>query len=244
MDSTDYQIRECFWLPNGMVTQVAYKRTSCNFVSFAAALAALVGLSEAALAQQPTAIVEEIRSQTANVEVFDYLRPGQVVDLGEADLLVLGYLESCLRETIVGGQVVVGQTESAVQSGSVDRKRVECDGGRSRLSAEQASKSGVIVFRSPDGDADQSPPIRIFSASPIFTFTDAVGELVIRRLDPPGESLVLEVRGRTLDLSELGKRLVPGALYEAQAGEKIQTFEVDLSESPIGEALIGRLIRF
>lgn len=227
-----------------MIIRVAYKRTSCRNISFAAALATSLGLSEAAQAQQPTAIVEEVRSHTAKVEVFDYLRPGQVVDLGKADVLVLGYLESCLRETIVGGQVVVGQTESAVQSGSVDRKRVECDGGRSKLSAEQASKSGVIVFRTSGEDADQRPPLRIFSASPIFTFTDAVGEVVIRRLDPPGKSLVLEVQGRTLDLSELGKRLAPGALYEVRAGEKIQTFEVDLSESPKGEALIGRLIRF
>ncbi len=215
-------------------------------VALAAALAVSLASAEVALDEQPAAIVEDVRSSEAKVEAFQYLRPGKTVHLGESGVLILGYLTSCLRETISGGQVVVGETESEIQEGSVERERVECDGGQSNLSAAEAGKSGVVVFRGLEKPEEPSQvrPIRIYSASPVFTFTGPVNEVVIKRLDLSGDTEVLPVTGKTLDLAKLGRRLVPGARYEANAGGKAQVFQIDRRASPRNEAVIGRLIRF
>lgn len=228
-----------------MVGGANYQRAVA--LSVAIAVATLCGpMVRPAIAEQPVAIVEDVRSATAQVQVFEYLRLGQVIHLGKTGLLILGYLRSCLRETITGGHVIIGKMESVVKEGLVDREVVECDGGRSNLSPAEASKSGVIVFRAPDAATSGArvKPVHIYSASPIFTFRDSVDEVVIRRLDVAGEAIVLRVHGKTLDLAELGKRLAPGARYEAYAGGKAQIFEVDLHASAKGEPLIGRLIRF
>ena len=196
--------------------------------------------------QQPAAIVEEVGSATADVQTFQYLRPGEVVHLGRSGTLVLGYLKSCLRETVRGGRVEIGELQSKIKEGSVKREKVECDGGRSLLSAEQKARGGVVVFRRPEDSQKklQVRPLRIYSTSPVFTFTHPVGTVEITRLDQPDVTIVLHVKGRALDLAQLGKRLAPGARYEAQAGNKAQVFEVDLSESSRNDRLIGRLIRF
>ena len=222
-----------------------FRRVAALFVAIAGAV--LCGpMARPATAQQPVAIVEDVRSATADVQVFDYLRPGQVIQLGKSGVLILGYLRSCLRETITGGRVTIGNMESVVKEGQIVREVVECDGGRSKLTPAEASKSGVIVFRAPGAASSRADarPILIYSASPIFTFDASVDQVVIRRLDVAGETMVLRVNGRALDLAALGKRLAPGARYEAHAGGKAQIFEVDRHASPEGEPLIGRLIRF
>ncbi len=226
--------------------QAADRQLVHRRAAISAALASCLAFGEAALAEQPAAIVEDVRSSEAEVEAFQYLRPGKTVHLGDSGVLILGYLTSCLRETISGGQVVVGETESEIQEGSVERERVECDGGHSNLSAAEAGKSGVVVFRGLEKpeEISQVRPIRIYSASPVFTFTGPVDEVIIKRLDLSGDSEVLPVEGKTLDLAKLGRRLVPGARYEAKAGGKAQVFRIDRRASPRNEAVIGRLIRF
>ncbi len=229
-----------------MTMQAANRHLVPRSVAIAAALASCLPFGAAAFAEQPAAIVEDVRSPEAKVETFQYLRPGKTVHLGDSGVLILGYLTSCLRETISGGQVVIGETESEIQEGSVERERVECDGGQSNLSAAEAGKSGVVVFRGLEKpeETSQVRPIRIYSASPVFTFTGSVDEVVIKRLDLSGDSEVLPVEGQTLDLAKLGRRLVLGARYEAKAGGKAQVFQIDRRASPRNEAVIGRLIRF
>lgn len=48
-----------------------------------------------ASAQSPSAVVEEVGAGVAGVQLMDYVEPGQVIRLGAADRLVLGYLKSC-----------------------------------------------------------------------------------------------------------------------------------------------------
>ena len=91
---------------------------------------AVIGFAQVAAAQAPVAIVEEIESKTARLEFMDYLRTGQFIRLGEGDRLVIGYFNSCWREVIVGGTVLVGNEESEVTSGSVERQKVRCDTGK------------------------------------------------------------------------------------------------------------------
>ena len=48
-----------------------------------------------ASAQSPSAVVEEVGAGVAGVQLMDYVEPGQIIRLGAADRLVLGYLKSC-----------------------------------------------------------------------------------------------------------------------------------------------------
>ena len=76
---------------------------------------------------------------------MDYVEPGQVIRLGAADGLVLGYLKSCWRETITGGTVTVGTEQSQVAGGEVARVLVQCEGGNS--SATRQAVPGATAER-------------------------------------------------------------------------------------------------
>src|SRR5262249_44718503 len=103
-----------------------------------------------AWAQGPAAVVEDVSGKSAGVEFMDYVTPGKVIRLGRQDTIVLGYLKSCWRETIVGGTVTVGTEQSDVQGGKVERTQVKCDAGRMQLSGSQAVQSAGYVSRSVD----------------------------------------------------------------------------------------------
>src|SRR5258708_22163818 len=95
----------------------------------------------------PIALVEDVKSATADIEFMDYVGTGQVIKLAPGDVLVLSYLKSCEHETITGGTVVVGAEHSDVRDGQMVSAKVPCDGGKIRLSSQQASKRAATAFR-------------------------------------------------------------------------------------------------
>ena len=117
--------------------------------SIAVALAVLVMNAGGTLAGEPTAIVSDIVAPGSGIEPLQYLERGLTIDLGTEGRLVLGYLRSCVQEQITGGIVTIGQRRSSVKNGRTTSKQVECDGGKIMLTAEQAGKSGALVFRNP-----------------------------------------------------------------------------------------------
>ncbi len=195
---------------------------------------------------QPVAIVEDVNGSEAGVGVFEYLEVGRLIRLSAGEKLVLGYLNSCLRETIHGGEVTVGADQSSVTGGLVIREEVECDGGSTDLSVAEASQSGVIAFRQGPKSASRgtrSDPIKIFSAEPVFVFSQQASELVIHRLDRTEADLYLPVRQAWLDLADHGLSLGAGGLYEARVGTAKLVFEI-ASHAGTGGPLVGRVIRF
>ncbi len=195
---------------------------------------------------QPSAIVEDIRTTgTAVLEVFDYLSAGQVLQLGVTDTLVLGYLKSCTRETIIGGRVTVGTLQSTVEGGVVTREVVECNGGHTKMSVAEAGKSGVSVARAGDeGEwGTEANPIRVYSQTPAFTFSNRVKRLFIQRLHQNASGNTFLVSSAVLDLAQLDHALARGGIYEATANGVSRVFKVDAYASP-GGALVGRLVQF
>jgi len=130
-------------------------------------------LTVQAPAQSLVAIVEDIHGGPSGIEFMDYVESGKQIQLGQNGKLVLSYLKSCFRETIVGGKVVVGSSFSQVTGGRVDRTQVSCDGGKMQLSYELASKSGASVFRDlhqvdqPPGREQARPQFILHGASPM-----------------------------------------------------------------------------
>jgi len=90
---------------------------------------AVVALTTIAAAADPSkaAIVESISGNISGVEVMDYLRTGQVIQLRPDQTIVLSYETSCVRETITGGTVTVGIDRSLVLSGQIRRFEGPCD---------------------------------------------------------------------------------------------------------------------
>ena len=194
---------------------------------------------------EPAAIVEDVSPTQTDVQVFDYLEVGDTVHLSADETLILGYLASCLRETIQGGNVTIGALQSTVAGGLVIREQVECDGGYTDLSSAEASQSGVITFRQgpESGHGSRSNPILVFSLAPAFHVPDRVSEIVIRRLDRWEQERRFMVGGRWLDLHETVERLAAGGLYEVQAGSQTVVFKV-VPHAAVDGPLVGRLVRF
>jgi len=208
----------------------------------------LVAVPLSARAQAPVAVVEDVNSKSAGVEFMDYVAPGKVIRLGAADTLVLGYMNSCWQESITGGTVTVGASQSAVVGGKVQREKTACDGGKMQLSEQQASKSGAVVFRGTPKPSSAQPQLTLYGLSPVVDVKGG-GHLVIERLDHPGERLETEIaahqlfRGSFYDFAKAGQALKAGGVYRASVGARQIVFKVD-PEAQAGNApIIGRLLR-
>jgi hypothetical protein len=212
------------------------------------AVLVIASISTAA-AQAPVAIVEEVKGKVTGAEFMDYVRPGTVIKLGSDGVVVLGYLASCLRETIKGGVAIVGAEESRTSLGEVSREKVGCDPRRAQLTDRQATQSAATTFRSispsnPEGAA--SPTIH--GLSPILELTQP-GKIVIERTDAPGERFEVVVtskmlvKGKFYDLNTAGKALMPGGSYTAIAGSRKSAFRVDPQARPGASPVVGRLVR-
>jgi hypothetical protein len=178
---------------------------------------------------------------------MDYVSPGDVVVLKRSERLVLGYFASCLEETVAGGTVTVGTRESAITGGTVERRKVDCDGGGLSLSDQQVANSGVIVFRKGGVPTTAArPTVRLFGLSPIVCCSSA-GKLVITRVDAPVPPIEIATRSGATDLARRGVALAPGGVYRAEltTSDAVHTvvFEIDAFAQPGNGPIISRLLR-
>ena len=202
------------------------------------AIALAFGLNVAS-AGEPVAIVEALAVEGTGLQFMDYVEEGQVIDLGSDGTITLGYLASCRQEQIRGGRVVVGREQGTVQNGEVRRERVDCDGGAIKLSASEADKSGVMVFRKPPRRR-----LTLYGASPVVLLSGAGGSVTIERLDMPGARLMLTAEGRFVDLAKSGTTLVPGGIYRATVDDVTLEFQIDPLAKPGPGPVVGRLLTF
>ena len=202
----------------------------------------------AAAASSPVAVVEDVSGNPDGIQFMDYVEAGRDIKLGPQDSIVLGYLTSCWRETITGGTVTVGTERSDVQDGMVERSTVTCAANKMQLTAELASKSGAMVFRDMQNDA-QHPQLTIYGRSPMIEVKPDEGTLTVERIDRSGETHRIAVtadqlvHGTFIDLAKTGVELAAGGVYRAKTAGQGIVFKVDpdalSGESPI----LGRLVR-
>lgn len=197
----------------------------------------------------PTALVENVKSASADVEFMDYVGIGQVIKLEPSDVLVLSYLKSCEHETITGGTVRVGSDKSVVEGGKVVRTKVPCNGGSMKLSPQQANASGASSFRLQSASFETT----LYALPPVIQIPKMrVGEsrtLVIERVNRPSERFAVELdeslaNGGFFDLAKTDARLRRGALYTAVLGSRTFTFKVDAKAKTGNALVISRLLRF
>jgi hypothetical protein len=213
-------------------------------------LVVLLLMMPMAAAKAQVALVEDVNSKSAGVQSMDYLATGKQIRLGKQDTLVLSYLQSCWRETIAGGTVTVGAEQSNVQGGTVDRQKVDCDGDRLILTAQQTSQSAGMLVRGlmPSKPTVPEADITLFGTSPLIEIKDG-GTIIIERLDQPGSRETIDAskkqlaKGAFYDFARTGKTLAPGGVYRASSGTRKVVFKIDPGAKPGASPILGRLLR-
>src|SRR5580704_14702187 len=197
----------------------------------------------------PTALVEDVTSATADIEFMDYVGNGQVIKLEPGDVLVLSYLKSCEHETIIGGTVMVGAEHSEVQDGQVVRAKVPCDGGKMRLSSQQASKSAASAMRLQSADIEPT----LYARTPVVQFPKVLASvdrtLLIERIDRRGERHEFKIDDTIAaagfyDLAKINVSLTRGAIYDTSIGGHKMTFQIDAKARSGPAPIVSRLLRF
>jgi len=200
----------------------------------------------AAAAADPVAIVEDVEAAGAKVRFLDYLEKGQRIVLTRSGRIVIGYLNSCLREEIAGGEVVIGTEQSIVSGGKVSRVRVECDGGRLLLTSRQAGKGAAMVYRKAkpsSGGAPIQAALRIYSLTPLIKLSEPAASLTLERLDRPAPKIALTGKGRVYDAAANKVTLQRNGVYLARTGDRTLVFKVD-AQAVEGGPLLSRLVAF
>jgi hypothetical protein len=197
----------------------------------------------------PTALVEDVKSATADIEFMDYVGNGQVIKLAPGDVLVLSYLKSCEHETITGGTVIVGADHSEVRDGQIVQAKVPCDGGKIRLSSQQASKSAASAYRLQSADIQPT----LYARTPLVQLPKVLAggdrTLLIERIDRKGERHELKIDDATAaagfyDLARTNISLARGAIYDASIGGHKMMFQIDAKATSGPAPVISRLLRF
>ena len=212
------------------------------------AIVVLVGVASPAAAQAPVAVVEEVQGPVTGAEFMDYVTPGKVIKLGPASTIVLGYMQSCRRETISGvGTVIVGKEESMVHLGEVKAGKADCDANRPHMSNRQTADSAAMVVRNAD-TGKAATTFTLYGLAPVFE-TGGRGKLLVERLDVKGERYDVDlaksplVKGKFYDFASAGAALKPGGVYRASMGAKKIVFLVDSQAGPGPGSIVGRLVR-
>ena len=197
----------------------------------------------------PTALVEDVKSATADIEFMDYVGNGQAIKLAPGDVLVLSYLKSCEHETITGGTVIVGAEQSDLRDGQIVRAKVPCDGGKIRLSSQQASKSAASAFRLQSADIEP----KLYARAPLVQLPKVLASedrtLLIERTDRRGERHEFKIDDTIaaagfLDLAKMNVSLARGAIYDASISGHKMTFQIDAKAASGPAPIVSRLLRF
>lgn len=191
------------------------------------------------LAAAPVAIVEEAPNHEAGYAVYDLLREGQVIDLPAGASLTIGYFESCTREIIRGGHVVIGRLQSDVTGRPVKRETLRCpQPAKIEPAAAVIAPAPKLNFR---GGPKQMPSLVIYYTSPVIMLSNP-SEVIIERVDREETALVFRVDA-VLDLAKQQVYLNAGGIYRISAGTNTMLFQVSPDAMQGGGPLLARLLR-
>jgi hypothetical protein len=222
------------------------KRIRSSIVVLAAAVAS-GWLAAPAFGQ--AAMVMRVTGKPAGVQRMMFVETGKTITLGEHDSIVLGYLKSCVQETITGGTVKVGTKQSEVESGKVERTTVACDPGRTSADPSDGDRppGGVVVRGAPSPGA--TPSVTLYGSAPIVELKGPA-TLLIERIGQAGERFSVHVtdeqliNGRFYDFAAAGRNLAVGGVYSIKVGADEIVFKIDSHAKPGDQPILGRLLRF
>ena len=214
-------------------------RNSAHFGRFALALMALMMSGRVAMAASGGALVEDVDQDVKGVTAFDTLKAGQTVDLRPGHHAVISYLDSCIRETISGGVVKIGTSQSDVQDGAVTRETVPCSVKQLAQTETTQDQSATTVFRPLfDNLVKQTLP----DVSP-FILADQAGSIELKEMGKEAAPTTLTLKNGRLDLRTAGIKLQPGAVYKLSAGGRETYIKIAPDATASDGPLLTRLVK-
>ncbi|WP_374312724.1 hypothetical protein [Dongia sp.] len=183
-------------------------------------------------APKAVAIVENSARNEGLGQAFDMLPENTILDLAQGETIVLGYLKSCVRETITGGKVTVGLKESAVEGGTVAREKTECTETRLALTADESQQSATIAFR---GQIKH-----IFTRQPIIIARKSAG-VIIEPING-GETWKIEPKNERIDFQAAKLEMQPGVAYRVKGFTQTVIVEVDRNATKAKTGTLERVV--
>jgi len=184
------------------------------------------------------AMVEEIDSAVSGVTAFETLKAGQSIDLRPDRHAVVSYLDSCIRETISGGVVKIGQSQSDVEGGSVQRETLDCGVKPLVLTNTTQDQSATTVFRPLFDNLVK----QVVSDTRPFILADHASSLELREMGKEEAPKSLALHNGKLDLRQAGIQLQPGAIYKLTAGGR-ETYIKIAPDAQDNSPLLMRLVK-
>lgn len=185
------------------------------------AMAAALAFATPALAKDPPlALVESVEGAAkAGVEAFDYVYPGDQVDLRPGGVLRLAYFRACLVDTFRGGVVRIAKDGAKTRGGETSRAARPC-GTAALAVAGDGREAGVAVKRVTPFQGTGWRELAVSAERPTFVWpkSQAAGEAKVRVyfLDAAPKTLVWSGSATQARLAypEDAPALAPGMPYE------------------------------
>jgi hypothetical protein len=201
---------------------------------------ALIQTAQAVSASaDPVAIVESVDGGLA-VAAYDALPAGTRVQLGGDGRVVLIYFASCIRDEVLGGELVVGTTRSRSIGGRIRRSVTECQATPIRVSASTAEGGGAAQRATPF-DPSYWHEVTTSSMNPEFLWGRGAARFRVVDLDSEKPQVIWEAKkaASSAVYPPEATALVPGRPYrvEAISGGKVvgaTVFTVDPNFLPNG----------
>ena len=135
------------------------------------------------------------------------------------------------------------------ETAKIVRAKVPCDGGKIRLSSQQASKSAASAYRLQSADIEPT----LYARAPVVQLPKVLASedrtLLIERIDRRGERHEFKIDDTIAaagfyDLAKINVSLTRGAIYDASIGGHKMTFQIDAKAKSGPAPIVSRLLRF
>lgn len=207
------------------------------------------GAAIAADPPRPVAMVGAVsNAPAAKVQAFDYIYPGTEIDLRPSGALTIAWFDSCVLETVTGGQVRLEKARARVSSGGKATQTTRACPTSALKLAPSRSEAGVAVKRVTPFEEGRWSEITVAAARPTFLWPSAGppqnATVIVSYLDeaPKREVWRGTASAPRLEYPAAAPALTPGAPYEvvverAGATPYRQVFSVDPGLTFENEAL-------
>lgn len=186
------------------------------------------GVALAADPPRPVGLVESIaNAPAAKVQRFDYLYAGSEIDLRPSGAVTIAWFDSCVVETVTGGQVRLDKARARVSSGGKATQTTRACPTSALKLAPSRSEAGVAVKRVTPFEEGRWSEITVATARPTFLWPAApqargaapaeqAATVVVSFLDARPKQEVWRGDASTvrLEYPADAPALIPGAPYE------------------------------
>ena len=175
---------------------------------------------------EPVAVVEDVNFSSDRIQPMDFLDAGTIFEFRPSESIMIGYLSSCVLERIKGGKVTIGQRQSIVIGGAVNRSTLECVSGDKIGGSVKNQAAAAVVFRRMKNKNAATIYKIIYSHFPIVRLGTDDGQLMVTRADGKGDPKNVAIEKGIADFGKSRFQLERNKIYIFSFGGKTMTVKV------------------